>query len=94
MSESAKKLKQRLLAILKDEYEGCQFFMAASNILTNKIADLTETIQSHEIEFNNLRDSIGEIGLFISNTEKRLEEVEECYTKLVDALAKEKPRKK
>jgi hypothetical protein len=92
MTELSKKLKQKLLAILKDEYEDCRFFMAASNILTNKISDLSETIQNDNLNFNELRDSIGEIGLFLSNTEKRLQEVEDCYTKLVEILAEEKPK--
>jgi hypothetical protein len=54
-------LKQKLISIIKKDYEDCQFY------------------------------EIGEVGLFISNSEKRLEEVEECYTKLVEALAEGKP---
>jgi hypothetical protein len=33
-----------------------------------------------------MRDTIGELGLYISNLERGLNEVEECYTKLVEAL--------
>jgi len=83
-------LKRSLLSILKDDYEECQFFMASSNMLTNKLKEISGMIQGGEADFNKLRDSIGEIGIYISNAEKRLEEVEECYTKLVDALAEEK----
>jgi hypothetical protein len=92
MSKISYRLKEKLLTIIKDDYEECQFFMAASHLLTNKIRDITESVQNQNIDFNKLRDNIGEIGVFINNTEKRLEEVEECYTKLVEVLAKEKPK--
>jgi cell division GTPase FtsZ len=93
MSKTSDRLKQKLLTILNDDYEECQFFMAASQLLTNKIQDVSETVNEQDIDFNKLRDVISEIGIYISNTEKRLEEVEECYTKLVEALAEEKPKK-
>ena len=94
MPKTSDKLKHKLLTILKDDYEECKFFVAAAQILVNKIQDVSEIVEKQDIEFNALRDTITEIGLFISNTEKRLEEVEECYTKLVEALAEGKPKKK
>ena len=93
MSNTPDKLKQKLLSILKNDYEECQFFMAASQLLINKIQDTSQIVQEEELEFNKLRDAVGEIGIFISHTEKRLEEVEECYTKLVEALAEGNPKK-
>ena len=93
MSKTSLKLKKKLLNILRDEYEECSFFIAASSTLTGKIADLAEHIDKDSMDFNSLRDRIGEIGLFISNTEKRLEDVEECYTKLVDALSENRNKK-
>lgn len=93
MPKASKKLNRKLLSIIKDDYEECQFFLAESHLLTNKIKALAETIQNQELDFNKLRDSIGEIGIFLSNTEKRLQEVEDCYTKLVDTLAKDNPAK-
>jgi len=92
MAKISEPLKQKLLTILKNDYEECQFFMAASQLLTNKIHDITDIIENRDPDFNTLRDSIGEIGIFISHTEKRLGEVEECYTKLVEALSEEKPK--
>lgn len=86
-------LRQRLLAILRDEYEDCEFFMAASHQLTIKLRSVSEAIRGQDMDFNALRDVIGEIGIFIHNAEQRLTEVEDCYTKLVDALASEKPIK-
>ena len=87
MTSISEALKKKLLAIIKDDYEECQFFMASSNMLTDKIKKVSEAILNENMDFNQLRDSIGEIGIFISNTEKRLEEVEECYTKMVEVLA-------
>lgn len=91
MAQISQQLQNRLLSILRDDYDECQFFMATSNMLTNKIKDIASLIQNEKVEFNRLRDVIGEIGLFINNTEKRLQDVDECYTKLIEALAEEKP---
>ena len=84
-------LKQKLISIIKKDYEDCQFYMASTNMLLHKIQDISLSLEKDELEFDKLRDEIGEVGLFISNSEKRLEEVEECYTKLVEALAEGKP---
>jgi len=93
MAPISQQLQKRLLSILRDDYDECQFFMATSNMLTNKIKDIATLIQSEDVEFDRLRNTIGEIGLFISNTEKRLQDVDECYTKLVEILAEEKPNR-
>ena len=84
-------LKQKLISIIKKDYEECQFYTASTNMLIHKIQDIALSLEKEDLEFEKLRDGIGEIGLFISNSEKRLEEVEECYTKLVEALAEGKP---
>ena len=84
-------LKQKLISIFKKDYEDCQFYMASTNMLLHKIQDIALSLEKDELEFDKLRDEIGEVGLFISNSEKRLEEVEDCYTKLVEALADGKP---
>ncbi len=90
MSKISNKLKTKLLSVVKDEYEDCDFFMAASNMLTNHIKNISDEIKENKIDFNKLRDEIGEIGIYINNVEKRLLEVEDCYTKLVETLAEEK----
>ena len=92
MPAISNKLKQKLLTVLKDDYEECQFFTASSQLLINKIKDISDGIESKNMDFNKLRDTIGEIGIFINNSEKRLQEVEECYTKLIEILADEKPK--
>jgi len=90
MAQISNNLKEKLLTIIQSDYEDCQFFVAASQLLVNKIKDLSKTIEQRKIDFEELRDNIGELGIFISNTEKRLEEVEECYTQLVETLSDEK----
>jgi len=84
-------LKKNLISIIKKDYEECQFYMASTNMLIHKIQDIAASLEKDSLDFNTLRDEIGEVGLFISNAEKRLLEVEECYTKLVEALADGKP---
>jgi DNA anti-recombination protein RmuC len=56
-------------------------------MLVNKIKDFSQRIQATGTSFEQLRDEIGQIGVFLSNAEKRLQEVEDCYTKLVESLA-------
>jgi hypothetical protein len=85
-------LKKNLISIIKKDYEECQFYMASTNMLINKIQDIAASLEKDDLDFNTLRDEIGEVGLFISNAEKRLLEVEECYTKLVEALSDGKPK--
>lgn len=87
LSES---LKEQLVTIIRQEYENCDFLPAAAQLLTGRIKLLCEEVAMGKPSFTQLRDSIGEIGIFLSNTEKRLSEVEDCYTKLVEALADEK----
>ena len=84
-------LKKNLISIIKKDYEECQFYMASTNMLIHKVQDIAAALEKDDLDFNTLRDEIGEVGLFISNAEKRLAEVEECYTKLVEALADGKP---
>lgn len=92
MARISNTLKSRLVGIIRDEYEECQFFTASAQMLVNKIKDISEAAEQGDVEFNTLRDSIGDIGLYLDNTEKRLQEIDECYTKLVEALSDEKDR--
>jgi hypothetical protein len=88
MSKVASAIKEKLHTILTKDYEECQFFFAAADLLGDKLKTITELTQQEEIEFNLVRDTIGELGICISNIERGLEEAEECYTRLVEALEK------
>ncbi len=49
MAKISKKLKTKILDIINNEYEDCDFFMAASNILTNQFKDISNTINDENI---------------------------------------------
>jgi len=85
-------LKQHIQEIIRDEYEECKFFVASASMLSHKFTEIAQLVaQENDIEFTRLRDMITEIGFLLSNTEKRLQDVDECYTKLVEAIAAAKP---
>jgi phosphotransacetylase len=88
MSKVASAIKEKLHTILTKDYEECQFFFAAADLLSDKLKNITALTHQEEIEFSLLRDTIGELGICIANIERGLEEAEECYTKLVEALEK------
>ncbi len=90
MAELTRQARERLAAIIVNDYEECQFFAASAQMLVNKIKDFSRQIQAQDSSFEQLKDEIGQIGMFLSNAEKRLQEVEDCYTKLVESLSEEK----
>ena len=86
MAHVSRNVKDKLHAILIEDYAECQSFFAAASILKDKITNIAALIEKEEIDFNMLRDTIGELGIYIRNIEKGLYEIEDCYTKLVEAL--------
>jgi len=88
MATISSAVKNRLNAILVKDYEECQFFFAAARLLKDHMKKISVLVQQEEIDFTMLRDTIGELGLYISNIERGITEVDECYTKLVEALEK------
>jgi len=87
MAKIPSEIREQIKAIITNDYDDCQFFTASAQMLTNKIKDFLEQSQEPETTFEQLRDDIGQIGIFLSNAEKRLQEVEDCYTKLVETLS-------
>jgi hypothetical protein len=87
MAKVTPEARERLTAIITTDYEECHFFASSAQMLINKIKDFSERAQAQETTFEQLRDEVGQIGLFLGNAEKRLQEVEDCYTKLVECLA-------
>jgi hypothetical protein len=88
MANISSTVKGKLNAILVKDYEECQFFFAAAQLLKDHLNKISELAQKEEIDFALMRDTIGELGLYISNLERGINEVDECYTKLVEALEK------
>lgn len=81
-------LKKHIQNIIRDEYEECKFFIASASMLSHKFTEIARLVeQEQDVDFTRLRDLITELGPLISNAEKRLQDVDECYTKLVEALA-------
>jgi len=92
MAHISSELRQHLLAVIRGDYEECAFFMAAANMLTRKFSDIARRIETaSDIDFQSLQNDIFDIGQLLGNAEKRLQDVDECYTKLVEALAAGKP---
>jgi hypothetical protein len=87
MAKLTSDARERLTAIITVDYEECQFFAASAQMLINKIKDFSQLVLGQETTFEQLRDEIGQIGIFLGNAEKRLQEVEDCYSKLVESLS-------
>jgi len=88
-------IKQKLLHIIQNEFDSCEWFIISANELTKIINDMIETFKEDSNKsFEEIRDSIGSIGIAVSNVEKCLESVEECYGKLVETLHNEAKKNK
>ena len=72
MSHVSEKLKKKLLSILKDEYEDCGFFLAASQMLINKFAPLVFGVIRHQaISFRCIITSKLTVALVIPQNNTR-----------------------
>ncbi len=87
-------INQRLLNIIQNDFDGCEWFIIASNDLMNTLNKTIDLFNDNTKTFNYIKNHIGKIGIEISNVEKCLEAVEECYNKLVEALSVEFESKK
>jgi len=86
----ARSINQKLLHIIQNEFDGCEWFIISANELMKIINDMIETFKNDgDKSFEEIRDSIGSIGIAVSNVEKCLDAVEECYGKLVETLHNE-----
>ena len=88
--DSEKSVHQKLLQIIQDEYDNCEWFIISSNELMKTLHDTTTMFKDRSKTYEEIKDSIGKIGLGISNVEKCLDGVEECYNRIVEELANEK----
>jgi hypothetical protein len=88
--DSEKSVHEKLLQIIQDEYDNCEWFIISSNELMKTLNDTTTMFQDRSKTYEELKDSIGKIGLGVSNVEKCLDGVEECYNRIVEELANEK----
>ena len=80
---------QKLLDIIQDDFEGCEWFIIAANELMNTLSDFLAMAQESTTSVEKLKNTIGKIGIGISNVERCLDGVEECYNKSVELLRDE-----
>jgi uncharacterized protein YerC len=91
--DSEKSVHQKLLQIIQEEYDNCEWFIISSNELMKTLNDTTTMFNDRSKTYEEIKDSIGTIGLGIRNVEKCLDGVEECYNRIVEELANEKNKK-
>ena len=81
--------------IIQNEYDGCEWFIISANELMKILNDTIDMFKEDSGKsFEEIKDSIGNIGIGLSNVEKCLEGVEECYSKLVETLSNETKKNK
>ncbi len=91
--DSEKSVHQKLLQIIQDEYDNCEWFIISSNELMKTLNDTITMFKDNSKSYEEIKNSIGKIGLGISNVEKCLDGVEECYNRIVEELINEKNKK-
>ena len=94
MKESKKTTHQKLLKLLKEDYDGCEWFIISANELMQKLNQSMELCKNNQTSLETIKDFIGEIGIGISNVQKCLDGVEDCYSKTVELLSNEISRLK
>jgi hypothetical protein len=65
-------LHQRLLDMLEKDFDGCEWFIIASNELMATLHETIAMLKDAETSFETIRDSIGKIGIGIGNVERCL----------------------
>jgi len=82
-------IHQKLLTIIQDDFEGCEWFIIAANDLMNTLSDIVSMANDTATPVAKITTTIGKIGIGISNVERCLEGVEDCYNKSVELLSDE-----
>ena len=79
-------IHQKLLTIIQDDFEGCEWFIIAANDLMNTLSDIVSMASDTTTPVEKITTTIGKIGIGISNVERCLDGVEDCYNKSVQLL--------
>ena len=85
----AKSINQKLLDIFQNDFDGCEWFIISANELMKTLNDTIDMLKENDKPFMEIKDNIGNIGLSIRNVDKCLDGVDECYSKMVEALSDE-----
>jgi len=80
-------INKRLLDIIQNDYDGCEWLIISANELMRTINYTIEMFKDNNRSFEDIKNSIGKIGIGISNVEKCLDGVEECYSKMVEEIS-------
>ena len=89
MQTTKKTPHQKLLKIITEDYDGCEWFIISANELMQKLNASIELYKNNQTSLETIKDFIGEIGIGIGNVQRCLDGVEDCYTKTVELLSKE-----
>lgn len=87
--EDSKNAHQKLLKVLQDDFDGCEWFIISANELMKTLNDLSEMYKDKKASLESIKNSIGKIGIGIGNVQRCLDGVEDCYSKSVEVLGDE-----
>jgi hypothetical protein len=80
-------MHQKLLTLIQDDFEGCEWFIIAANDLMNTLTDIVSMANDSTTPVEKITNTIGTLGIGISNVERCLDGVEDCYNKSVELLS-------
>jgi hypothetical protein len=89
MEPSQKTPHQKLIEIIEEDYDSCEWFIISANELMQKLNKTMELCKNSQTSLEFIKDFIGEIGIAIGNVQRCLDGVEDCYSKTVELLSKE-----
>lgn len=87
--EDSKNAHQKLLKVLQDDFDGCEWFIISANELMNTLNELSKMYKDKKTSLEAIKNSIGKIGIGIGNVQRCLDGVEDCYSKSVEVLGDE-----
>jgi len=91
--KKSKTINQKLLDSVQNDFDGCEWFIIASNELMKTLNDTIDMFKNNDIPFEGIKDSVGKIGIGIRNVEECLDGVEECYNKMIEILSDDAKKK-
>jgi hypothetical protein len=89
METSKKTPHQKLLKIIEEDFDSCEWFIISANELMQKLNKSMELYKNNQTPLETIKDFIGEIGIGIGNVQRCLDGVEDCYSRTVELLSKE-----
>ena len=92
-TKQTRSINKRLLDIIQNDYDGCEWLIISTNELMGTINDTIEMFKDNNKSFEDIKNSIGKIGIGISDVEKCLDGVEECYSKMIEEMSNDSKKK-